>query len=206
MAEKAGANYHEGIPGWCAFEESYKHAIARVDPSSPGQMIFVEVGSWLGRSAAVMAELIRKNGLEKKIEFVCVDPWIDGGPDLRDTVYFKELKGASVYETFLKNVKPWADIVIPLRQFSVEASAAFADQSIDYIMLDGDHNYEGIHADIEAWLPKMKPGSIMAGDDYWWPGVTRAVDEFFSASHRVEVRGKAHANYKSSAAYWWVQL
>lgn len=61
------------------------------------------------------------------------------------------------------------------------------------VLIDGDHSYEGCKGDIEAWLPNIKPGGIIAIHDYKkhlltydentcphprpWPGVDRAVDE-----------------------------
>lgn len=34
--------------------------------------------------------------------------------------------------------------------------------------------------DLNAWVPKIKKGGIVCGDDIGWPGVKKAVDEFFS--------------------------
>jgi len=64
----------------------------------------------------------------------------------------------------------------------------FPDASFDWIYVDGNHLYEYVRADLERYDPKVKPGGLIAGDDYgvrgWWDdGVTRAVDEF------VEARG-----------------
>lgn len=62
----------------------------------------------------------------------------------------------------------------------------------DMVFVDGEHSYEGCKADIEAWLPLIKPGGIIAVHDYGkaaippnpngphpvaWPGVDQAVDE-----------------------------
>ena len=67
---------------------------------------------------------------------------------------------------------------------SVAAAATFADASLDVVFLDADHSYEAVKADIRAWLPKVKPGGLLAGDDYCYPGtegVKRAVDELIAA-------------------------
>jgi predicted O-methyltransferase YrrM len=68
-----------------------------------------------------------------------------------------------------------------------------ATHKVDFVFIDGDHSYEGCKGDIEAWLPNIKPGGIIAIHDYKkhllqydestcphprpWPGVDRAVDE-----------------------------
>jgi predicted O-methyltransferase YrrM len=69
------------------------------------------------------------------------------------------------------------------RSRSVEAASAFADDALDWVYIDGDHTYEAVKADLEAYYRTVKPGGYLAGDDYglagWWgDGVTRAVDEF----------------------------
>ena len=33
--------------------------------------------------------------------------------------------------------------------------------------------------DLAAWFRKVKKGGIICGDDIGWPGVKKAVDEFF---------------------------
>ena len=66
------------------------------------------------------------------------------------------------------------------RQASVQASASFDDGSLDYVVIDAEHGYESVVADITAWLPKLKPNGILFGHDYGhprFPGVKRAFDE-----------------------------
>jgi hypothetical protein len=49
---------------------------------------------------------------------------------------------------------------------SAPAAKLYENNSLDFIMIGGDHNYEGVKKDLIAWRPKMKDGAIMAGDDY----------------------------------------
>jgi hypothetical protein len=150
-----------------------------------------------------MAVEIENSG--KKIEFTCVDPWLNGGPDLQNTTYFKSLGVKHVYDLFLRNVAPVRARVRDMRMTSVEAAGYFDDNSVDFLMLDGDHGYEAVRADIDAWLPKMRRGGVISGDDYLWPGVKKAADETFGARVQVRVK-KEHRNYLNSASYWWVLL
>jgi len=188
------------VDGWAAFELLYRQMVDQ----TKGPALFVEVGSWLGKSACLMAELIKES--EKAIKFECVDPWIDGGPDLNMTEHFKALQGRSVYETFLRNCEPFSDIIKPIRKFSVDAALEHADESVDFLMLDGDHSYEAVRDDIDVWLPKMKPYGVISGDDYTWPGVKQAVDETFLKRAQITYRKRDPRNYKLEASYWVVQL
>lgn len=193
-------HFHYQIDGWAAFENLYRDVVRQV--KAPAH--FVEVGSWLGKSAAFMAVEIANSG--KLIAFDCVDPWTDGGPDLRDTNYFQDLK-EPVFDIFTRNIAPVRHLVNPMQMTSLEAAAKYRDHSIDFVMLDGDHSYEAVRADIDAWTPKMKAHGILSGDDYTWPGVKQAVDETFGSAAHVVMRTKDRkGNYKNEASYWWVQL
>lgn len=57
------------------------------------------------------------------------------------------------------------------------AALAVPDASLDFIFIDADHSEVGCRADIEAWLPKIKPTGWITGHDINWPGVRAAVDD-----------------------------
>lgn len=196
-------HYYKTVTGWAAFSDLYVWAVREIAKNPAETYNFVEVGSWLGRSAALMGVEIINSG--KDIEFFCVDPWIDGGPDLRDTKHYKELTD-SPFALFTKNTAPVAHVITPLQGMSVEMSKQFDDGSVDFLMLDGDHSYEAVKADIAAWLPKMKKGGVISGDDYLWPGVKKAVTEAFGNTRTNVVVKKRHENYLNSASYWSVHL
>jgi predicted O-methyltransferase YrrM len=195
-------HFYRDIEGWGAFLPLYADVVKKYPIGSR----FVEVGSWLGKSAAFMAVEIENSG--KQIEFVCVDPWLDGGPDLRDTKYFKQLGVSQVYDTFLRNVRPVMHRIKAMRMPSVEAARFMQDQSVDFLMLDGDHSYEAVRDDIKAWLPKMKPGGLISGDDFTWPGVERAVTEAFGSWVSTVINGgdRRKSDYRKDSSYWMVQL
>ena len=50
----------------------------------------------------------------------------------------------------------------------------------NYILIDGDHSYEGVKNDFERFTPFLKPGGVLLVDDYSsteWPDVTKFVDD-----------------------------
>lgn len=159
---------------WFSYPNLYKKIVKKFSSGSK----FVEVGCWKGRSAAYMAVEIANSG--KDIEFYCVDTW-EGSIEHKDDPTIHTL-----YETFLRNMKPVENYYFPLRITSKEASSKFKDASLDFVFLDGSHEYADVKLDIQKWLPKVKPGGILAGHDYyvdcydWFPGVKQAVNEELS--------------------------
>ena len=51
---------------------------------------------------------------------------------------------------------------------SIDASHQFEDGYFDWIYLDGDHSFEAVLADLEAWFPKVKVSGRIVCDDYMW--------------------------------------
>jgi predicted O-methyltransferase YrrM len=161
-------HFYQNIQGWFSFAPLYAAMVSKFDNA-----IFVEVGSWFGRSSAYMAvEIINQN---KNIKFYCVDTW-EGSPELQD---WDAVKNKTLYDDFLSNIKPVKEIINPIKSTSVEASKLFKDNSIDFCFIDADHTYEKVKEDIEHWYPKVKNKRVIAGHDYpGHPDVKRAVEEF----------------------------
>jgi hypothetical protein len=53
-----------------------------------------------------------------------------------------------------------------IRLKSVEAANLFDDETFDFIYIDSSHNLDTVTHDLKTWLPKVKKGGILAGDDY----------------------------------------
>jgi hypothetical protein len=92
----------------------------------------------------------------------------------------------------MKNVGHYPNLKV-IKGDSIETAKSFNGKKVDMVFIDGEHTYEGVKADIEAWLPKTK--KIICGHDYSdkWPGVKRAVDEHFE-------------NIKVADSIWMVEL
>ncbi|MFM5887434.1 MAG: class I SAM-dependent methyltransferase [Dolichospermum sp.] len=64
-----------------------------------------------------------------------------------------------------------------IRSLSVDAAQNFS-QPVDLLFVDGDHSYEGVMADLKAWLPKLKPKAWLVLHDIGWAeGVNQAIRE-----------------------------
>jgi hypothetical protein len=163
-------HFYQTIQGWFIYQEIYDIAVQSANDGAH----FVEVGSWRGRSTSYMAVNIVNSG--KKIRFDTVDTWRGS---LDETVHQTDpaVINDTLYDEFLQNIEPVKHIVNPVRMTSMEAVKTYADDSLDFVLIDGGHSYEDASADITAWLAKLKPGALLAGDDYEWPGVKQAVNE-----------------------------
>jgi len=163
------------VEGWCDFANLYSMV---VDGAADGAT-FVEVGTWQGKSAILMARLIRRSG--KKIEFYVVDTFKgdsvlqnaqpDRCADLR-SLFDANLKRHGIMQGVIG--EPDCQLRV-MSQSSVEASMPFADASLDFVFIDAAHDFESVRDDIAAWLPKVKPGGVLAGHDFGEEGVMRAV-------------------------------
>jgi hypothetical protein len=185
------------IPNWCLVQGWFSHAefYSQLMNKLLDQAVVVEVGAWRGSSTVCMASLIKQSG--KQITFHSVDTW-HGTPGEQIHDRIKQTMSMSLFDDFKANLAMCEvqDVVNPLCMTSVEASMKFDDHTLDFVMIDGGHDYECVAQDIESWRSKLKPGGIMAGDDYSesWPGVVQAVNDAFGDQVQV---------YKY---LWWVQL
>lgn len=143
-------------------------------PQIPNNYTWVELGSWTGKSTAYCCvELINSKKVGK---FYCVDTW-EGS---KEHVNLDIVKTNKLNDIFLKNIATIKDYVEPIQSISWEAANKFNNNSIDFCYVDAGHSYQCVINDINAWWPKIKPGSYFGGDDYTkgWPGVQLAVQEF----------------------------
>lgn len=116
------------------------------------------------------------NGYLNIEKLVLVDPWMpyQGGQDLNVAEY------DNVYKQVQNSFQSDRRVEI-IRDFSINASKKFLDKYFDFIYLDGNHQYEFVLKDLEAWYPKLKQYGVMCGDDFGHPsgqGVIKAVSEF----------------------------
>lgn len=61
-----------------------------------------------------------------------------------------------------------ADSWVFMRMTSLEAAKVLAETRVqlDWVFLDGDHDYQPVLDDIDAYWPLVKPGGILAGHDW----------------------------------------
>ena len=171
-------HYYERIQGWFNFQRVYEEMVTRAGDGAQ----FVEVGCWKGRSSAFVGVEILRSG--KRVTLHCVDHF--RGSD--EAAHHCDPELPVLRAVFEGNMKPCVDAGLDLRLHAVgstEAAAVFGDATLDFVWLDAGHDYASVKADIEVWLPKVKAGGVLGGDDWSMYGVARAVQE---ALGRVTLR------------------
>lgn len=140
--------------------------------------VVVELGSWLGASAIAMARSVRRWGGT----VTCIDTWAgeldeDGGsPAGKSPIMLLSCARAMVEAGVSASVR-----LIPAT--TLEAAQHWSGL-IDFLYVDADHSHDGVLADLSAWMPFVRIGGLVAGDDYEhprYPGVKTAWDAFEQA-------------------------
>ena len=164
-------HFYEDIPGWFSYEYVYKDIVEQADDGS----LFVEIGSFKGKSAAYMCVEIANSG--KDIKFHCVDP-MGTNPNYEESMKTQPevWEGYSVedFHTRLASVKDYYELKAMTSSDAVEL---YEDGSIDFLLIDGDHSYEGVYNDVRNFLPKMRPGGLMVGDDAYVAEILQAAKD-----------------------------
>jgi predicted O-methyltransferase YrrM len=136
-------------------------------------IVAVEIGSYLGASSVFIARSLTIDS-----ELHCIDTWGNdfmsyGSSDIdshrRDT-----------YSEFRTNTSRYRDRIIEHRQWSYDAIEQVRRQVkyIDFLFIDGDHNYDGVKKDWELYSPLLRSGSIVVFHDTGWAdGVNRVIRE-----------------------------
>jgi hypothetical protein len=179
------------IPGYFDFDNLYSDAVVAAPPHGAR---FVEIGVMFGRSTCFMAEAIRSSG--KSIAFDAIDgfawrrfailPLFDRAsasstciPGLRSEVApIDHLQGVASYLLKRAGVDSYVQLVCARGQDRVEA---YDDNSLDLVFIDAQHTYDDTAELLRLYLPKVKSGGVLAGHDFDWSGVSRAVEEILGA-------------------------
>lgn len=53
-----------------------------------------------------------------------------------------------------------------IRKFSLDAVKDFENESLDFVYIDGNHDFQNVANDIVEWEKKVRIGGIVAGHDY----------------------------------------
>lgn len=143
--------------------------------------VIVDLGSWMGASAAFMAFLMQEEGRLYAVDYfnTSLDSYlIDKKEEIDNNSDIPRL-----YRQFLSNIIHYklCDKIIPLKMSTLEAAKLFEIKA-DLIFVDAATDEESVYKDIMNWYPKLSKNGIICGDNWNWfmsvqRGVSRAAKE-----------------------------
>jgi len=149
--------------------------------------LIIEIGSYLGASAILMANTLKKHGVED-FTIICIDTWLGSAEHYTIHKQFSPFQKyakhgySTMYYQFLNNVKlaGLQNNIIPLPLPSNAAAEVlrhiFNNKLFaDLVYVDGAHDTQSVHQDSFNYYNLLKVGGILCGDDMIWPSVAAGV-------------------------------
>ena len=148
------------IPSWLGRQEGL--ALASACYTLPSNAVVVEIGSFLGKSAIMLAGA-RKARSSGRVH--CIDPF-DASGDAFSVPAYRAIADADprpLRARFQANIARagLTDWVVVHEGTAATVAAAWTEP-IDMLFLDGDQSPEGARLAYDAWEPFLKVGGLIA--------------------------------------------
>lgn len=127
-------------------------------------------------------------------ELICVDPWLEF--PISDYDEPKDNCSQQTHDEFYSETQsrlsPFGKRARIIRNLSSNVAEEVEDKSLDFVFIDGQHDYISVSRDINMWAPKIRNGGLLCGHDWkldYGPpryGVEKAVREF-AELNRAEI-------------------
>lgn len=125
---------------------------------------FKEMGYKVGAEVGVHKGAFSEKFCKAGLKIYAIDPWM---------AYFGAGRSQQVQarQDFLyghtqRTLAPYKDCKI-IRATSMDALKQFADGSLDFVYIDGDHSFRHIAQDLVEWSNKVRSGGVVSGHDYF---------------------------------------
>jgi MMP 1-O-methyltransferase len=148
------------IPGWLGREEglALAHACYALAPNA----VVVEIGSFLGKSAILLAGARKTHGSGK---VHCIDPFDASGDAFSTPVYrmIADADARPMRHRFQANIARagltgWVEV----HEGTAASVAEGWTEPIDMLFLDGDQSPDGARLAYDLWAPLLKTGGVIA--------------------------------------------
>src|SRR3990167_7306983 len=143
------------VPGPVSLDQINGADRAALRIIAAGRRSVVDVGTFLGGSAEAMLEAMPEDG-----QLITIDTFSGVRGAVTAKVQPEAMLGYAV-----GRLRRFGNRVTIAIGDSRQAAAWFAPASVDLVFLDAAHDYANVKTDIEAWLPIVKPGGLLAGHD-----------------------------------------
>jgi predicted O-methyltransferase YrrM len=180
-----------GVEGWLTDAQA-RRLFERARELGPGARV-VEIGSYRGRSAIVLA-----HGLAENAVLVAIDPHAgnDRGPQ---QFHGTAAEGEADNRAFRANLAR-AGVVERVRHVRLQSQEALdsVDGPLDLLYVDGAHRYRAARDDLMRWGARVRPGGkLLVHDAFSSIGVTLALARTLipGREFRYEARTGSLAEY-----------
>lgn len=151
-----------------AYKGEYEIQIPQLIGGAGLSKLFAELGFnygvEIGTDQGEFAEVLCKDN--PNLNLRCIDPWSTGAyetgkqPESKEEQEYFEKR----YTETVKRLMSYQTDII--RKTSMEAVREWGDNTLDFVYIDGNHDFLNVTQDIHYWLKKVKPGGILAGHDF----------------------------------------
>ena len=124
-----------------------------------------KVGAEIGVFKGNFTKLLCKAGLR----MYGIDPWASMDDYSPGDSGFQEREDY-IFNKATNNLASYHDCTI-IRKTSMEALKDFEDESLDFVYIDGNHNFKHVAQDLFEWSKKVRKGGALAGHDYFYSPV-----------------------------------
>jgi hypothetical protein len=163
--------------------------------------LFRDVGYTLGAEVGVLAGDYSEFLLDTipGLRLMCIDPWVAF-----------ESQGQIASQDKMDHYRRRATARLSGRTVDIlamksgEAAAQIDGGSLDFVYIDGNHEFDHVMTDLIAFAPKVRVGGIVAGHDFahWCnAGVVVAV-EAYVCGHDIK---PWYVTREQHASWFWVQ-
>ena len=169
------------VPGYLTSGDI--EAISQLSKKLPSNGTLVEVGTFLGKSAAEWAK-----NLGKDYNIICIDSFNSPKEVLDDLLIHADFTVPENCQTQLDMFKHYTNkylTIVPVTAF-FDTDFVFPGEA-DLVFEDSTHTQQYLSYALPFWWNKVRNGGILSGHDYTLRPVQQAVD-LFAALNRLTVK------------------
>ena len=134
--------------------------VNRKDLAKLFRRLSFRVGAEIGSESGIYSRDLCKCNPQAKVYLV--DAW-KAYKGYRE--YVTQSKIDTFYEKIQERLKTFSNYEI-IKKFSMDAVKDFEDESLDFVYIDANHQFEYVVQDIGFWARKVRRGGIVSGHDY----------------------------------------
>lgn len=150
-----------------------------------------EIGVRKGEYSKILCDCI------PGVKLYCIDHWIPY-PMVRS-----QEKQDDYFRITCETLKPYPNVEI-IKDTSVEVAKRIPDGSLDFVHIDGAHDFDNVITDIILWNNKVRRGGMITGHDFYHSfrsGVIFAV-EAYTRAHNIN---PWYVTRDSEPSWFWVK-